>query len=247
MSEKSESLSKRQARREEIRRKERQQRTIVLGSIGAIALIVILAIVLPSLRSVSDQAGEFTTVEPVTYTRQDGTRLGDPNAPVKIEIFEDFQCSACKTYADSYEPDVIKNLVETGQAYYIFYEFPFLDDNSASKESDRAALAAECAAVQNKFWDYKKILFANQSGLAGQFSEVRLQAFAESVGLDMTAFNACVASNAGQAVVDEGLALGKQMNVTGTPSVFVNGADVAPGRVPSYQQIYDAVQAAAAQ
>lgn len=247
MSDKNEGLSKRQARREEIRRKERQQRTIVLGAIAAVALIVILAIVLPSLRSVEEQAGEFATVEPVSYTRQDGARLGDPNAKVKIEVFEDFQCSSCKTYAESVEPEVVKNLVETGQAYYIFYQFPFLDDSSARKESDRAALAAECAALQNKFWDYKNILFSNQTSLAGQFSDTRLQAFAKSVGLNVNEFNTCLNTAAAQAAVDQGLALGKEKNVTGTPSVFVNGVDVAPGRVPSYQQISDAVQAALAQ
>ena len=244
MSDKKEGLSKRQARREELKRKERQQRLIVLGSIGVIALVVVIAVVIPMMRNIANPAGEFATVEPVTYSNADGVRLGDPNAKVKIEIFEDFKCSSCKVYANSVEPDVIKNLVETGQAYYIFHQYPFLDDDATIKDSDRAAMASACAARQNRFWDYKNILFANQNLVAGEYSDVRLKAFAKALGLDQTQFDACLDNNEAQADVDAGIALGLEKKITGTPSILVNGVDVAPGRVPSFQQIQQAVQAA---
>ena len=246
MSDKKENLSKRQARKEELRRKERQQRIIVIGAVLLIAAALIGLVIVPTIQSAMNPAGEFVRITPQAYPTADGARLGNPNAKVKIEVFEDFKCSACKIYTQSVEPDVIKNLVETGQVYYIHHQFPFLDDNASTKDSDRAALAAECAAEQNRYWDYKEILFENQKSIAGEFSDERLIAFAESLKLDMNQFNASYNQKIPQPRIDESIALGIQMGVQGTPSVFVNGVEVSPGKVPTYEQILQAVQVASA-
>jgi protein-disulfide isomerase len=245
MSDKKEGISKRQARREEIRRKERQQRLVLIGVIAAVTLAIVALIVVPSIRSATAPVGEFVKITPATYTAADGTRLGDPNAKAKIEVFEDFTCSACKVYTQNVEPQVIKDLVDSGQAYYVYYQYPFLDDRSASKDSDRSASAALCAAEQNRFWDYKNLLFANQIATAEQYSDKRLIAFAESLGLDMTQFEACYDENRYQSQINEELALGASRGITGTPTVLVNGTDIAPGRVPTFEQVQQAVQAAA--
>jgi protein-disulfide isomerase len=247
MENRKEGLSKRQARREEIRRKERQQRLTVMAVIGGIVVLVLAAIILPNIFQPDPEElfGEVKPVTPVTYENMDGAKLGDPNAPVTIEIFEDFQCTACENFSRNYEQDVINNLVLTGQAYYKFYNYPFLDDASTSKDSDRAANAAYCAAEQNRFWDYKNIVFANWGEAAGVYTDARLKQFAEAIDLDMDAFDACYSESRYQAEIDKEIALGQEMGVTGTPSVFVNGADVAPGRVPTFEQIQAAVQAAA--
>lgn len=244
MNVKKEGQSKRQIRRDEIRRKERQQRITLISVAGGVILLVLAALIVPSIIGDNAGADDFTPIQPGNYPTADGTTLGDPNAPVKIEVFEDFQCSACETYTKNYEPAVIANLVDSGQVYYVFYQYPFLDDRSTSKDSDQAAMAAMCAADQNRFWDFKNLVFANRQELPGVYSEARLTAFAESLDLDMDAFRACYRSNSFQSQIDEQLELGKQMGVTGTPSVFVNGVDVSPGKVPTYDQILAAVQAA---
>jgi protein-disulfide isomerase len=244
MSDKKEGISKRQARREEIRRKERRQRLVLIGVIAAIVVAIVALIVIPSLQSKSAPVGEFVKITPETYESAVGTTMGDPNAKAKIEVFEDYTCSACKVYTESIEPQVIKELVDTGKAYYVFYQFPFLDDQSASKDSDRSANAALCAADQGRFWDFKKLLFANQTHTAEEFSDKRLVAFAESLGLDMTKFKSCYDGSQFQSQVNKDMALGRDRGITGTPTLFVNGVDVAPGKVPSFEQIQQAVQAA---
>jgi protein-disulfide isomerase len=142
------------------------------------------------------------------------------------------------------EKQVIQEIVDAGLAYYVFYQFPFLDDRSASKDSDRSANAALCAADQNRFWEYKNMLFANQTSVEEQFNDKRLLAFAEYLGLDMEQFEACYKENRFQNQINDDLALGREMGITGTPTVFVNGVDVSPGRVPTFEQILQAVQAA---
>ncbi len=125
--------------------------------------------------------------------------------------------------------------------------FPFLDDQSGTKESDQAANAAMCASEQDKFWEYHDYLFANWNGEnQGSFNNKRLVAFAEALGLDMTKFNDCFSANRYRDVINKDLADGETAGVQGTPSVFVDGQILKPGFIPSYDEIAQAIDAAIA-
>ena len=238
-----EKISKRQERREKMQRQQQRQRLITIGAITLVAALVVLAVVWQQLRPV----GEIVTVTPAALPETDGLSMGDPNAPVTIEIFEDFQCPACRRFTESTEPLIIQNLVSTGQARYVFHHYPFLDGNGvgAIGESDQAANASMCANEQGKFWEMHSILFANWNGEnEGAFSDRRLQAMAESLGLDMDAFNSCFNANQFESEIQADFDLGQQMGVRGTPTIFVNGSRVGQvNSVPSYQEIADAVNA----
>jgi protein-disulfide isomerase len=233
-------ISKREAVRERRRQKQRKQRLyIVLGVIGVAAVIAALLIV-PSLLP----AGDIVVVTPHERPMVDGRAMGDPNATVTIEVFEDFQCPACKSFTEQIEPQIVDAYVATGDVYYIFRHFPFLDDRAPRNESDQAASASMCAGDENRFWDYHDMLFANWNGEnQGGFSNKRLVAFAEGIELDMSAFNACFDATLHEEEVNSDLLLGRNSGVTGTPSVMVNGRILSPGFVPSFQQISDAVEA----
>jgi protein-disulfide isomerase len=238
-----EKVSKRQERRERMQRQQRRQRLILIGLISLGAALVVLAVVLPQLRPV----GEIVTVTPAALPDADGLSLGDPNAVAIIDVFEDFQCPACQRFTENTEALIIQNLVATGQARYVFHNYPFLDGNGAGNggESDQAANASMCANEQDKFWEMHSILYANWNGEnQGAFSDRRIQAMAESIGLDMDAFNSCFDANQYEAEIQADFELGQQMGVSGTPTVFVNGQRVGqPRQVPSYQEIADAVNA----
>lgn len=239
-----EKVSKRQERRAKIQREQKRQRLIILGLIALGAALLVIAIALPQLRSVDN----IITVTPAALPQADGLSVGDPNAPVTIDVFEDFQCPACQFFTESIETLVIENLVATGRARYVFHNYPFLDGNGAGSngESDQAANASMCANEQGKFWEMHSILYANLEGEnRGAFSDRRLQAMAESIGLDMDAFNACFDANKYEEDIQADFDLGEQMGVSGTPTVFVSGVRVgAPGKIASYQEIEQAVNAA---
>ena len=242
----SQKVSKRQERREKMQRQQQRQRLITIGLIMLGAALVVFAVIWPQLRPV----GEIVTVTPAALPDADGLSLGDPNAPVTIDVFEDFQCPACQRFTENTEPLIIQNLVASGQARYVFHNYPFLDGNGAGStgESDQAANPAMCANEQDKFWEMHSILYANWNGEnQGAFSSRRLQAMAESLELDLDAFNSCFNSNKYEAEIQADFDLGGQMGVSGTPTVFVNGQRVGePRQVPSYQEIADAVNAIAA-
>lgn len=239
-----EKKSKRQEHREKVERQRKRSRLITIGLITLGAAIVVFAFIAPTLKG----AGEIITVTPASLPTANGLTLGDPNASVTIDVFEDFQCPACQYFSESIEPLVIQNLVTPGNAKYTFHHYPFIDGNGAtsSGESDQAANASMCANEQGKFWEMHSIIYANWNGEnKGNLSNVRLAAMAESVGLDMDAFNDCFGSKKYQNDIQADFELGQTMGVSGTPSVFVNGTKVGqPGKIASYQEIADAVNAA---
>ena len=229
-------------KRQQAQKRERQ--TIFLVVAGAIIILVAI-IVGSSLIQQNQPVGEIVDISPVERPNPEGTAMGDPNAPVRIDVFEDFQCPACQLYSENIEPLIMENLVKTGQVYYVFRHYPFLDDRSATKESDQSANASMCAADQGRFWDYHDILFANWDGEnGGSFSDRRLIAFAESIGLNTDDFNTCFKDNEFKSQIDQDLRDGVQLGVTGTPSVFVNSVAVTPGYVPTYEAVKAAVDAA---
>lgn len=240
-----EKTSKRQERRARMQREQQRQRWILIGGIVLVAALVVFAVVWPQIKS----AGTIITVTPEPVKNASGLSLGDAKAPATIDVFEDFQCPACQFFTQSVEPQIIKELVNTGKARYVFHNYPFLDDQVAPNggESDQAANAAMCANEQGKFWEMHNTLFANWNGEnQGNLSDQRLKSMAQSIGLDMNAFNACFSADKYKAEIQADMDKGKQMGVNGTPSVFVNGHLAGqPGKIATYEDIKQAVDAAA--
>lgn len=241
---KKQTTSRRQVVREQRERRQRQQRRNMILGIGAVALFIAALLIVPSILEANRPVGEITEITPRERPFEDGLALGDPDAPVVIQVFEDFQCPACKGYTEQIETQVIDTYVASGQVRYEFYQYPFLDDRFGGGESDAAANASMCANEQDRFWDYHDLLYANWNGEnQGAFSDQRLMAFAESLSMDMDAFEACFDENRYQDVIDEHLAEGNRLGVQGTPSVFVNGKIIKPGFVPGFEDIQAAVEA----
>jgi protein-disulfide isomerase len=228
-----------------MQRQQQLQRLILIGGIVVVAAVVVFALIWPQVKSV----GQIITVTPAKLPKADGLSLGEAKAPATIDVFEDFQCPACKAFTENIEPLVIQNLVTAGKARYVFHNYPFIDGNGvgSSGESDQAANASMCANEQGKFWEMHATLYANWTGEnQGNLSDRRLQAMAQSIGLDINAFNACFNANKYKADIQADFDKGQKMGVTGTPTVFVNGTQVGqPGQIASYDEIAQAVNAIA--
>jgi protein-disulfide isomerase len=242
--------SKRQEFREMRKQREQRNRIIIVTVIVIVALLIVLAFAGPSIQrafSPAPTARAFAEIKPITPVERpsaQGKAMGDPNAPVRVDVWEDFQCPACGNYSTEVEPLVTENYVAPGQVYYVYHHFPFIDDLAVTKESDQSANASMCAAEQGRFWDFHDILFANWDGEnEGAFSDSRLVTMAETLGLDMDTFKACFEANRYTDEIANDLNEGKTKGVNGTPSVFVNGTLLRPGFVPSYEEISAAIEA----
>lgn len=229
-------------------KKKRQRRMNTILAVGGFILLVILVFISPTIYNYLKPAGSFVQITPIAYPLENGKAIGNPNAKVKIQAFEDFQCTSCKTYVDNVEnPLLTSSYITSGQVYYELIQFPFIDKNSLTKESHQAANASMCALEQGKFWAYHDILYANQ-GIenGGSFNDKRLAAFAQSIGLEMSKFNQCFNANKYSTEIDAEYQQGRSLGVTGTPTLFINGTQVTPGFVPTYDELKSAIDAALA-
>ena len=233
-------MSKRQEIRERRRREQVRNRIIVIVLVVVGALLVTFALILPSLNtartaaSATQAAANATPVPVVTITPRvfkttvNGQHLGDPKAPVKVDAYEDFRCSACLFYSQNVEPVVIQNYVDTGKVYYTYHFYLVIDSNDGTDASYRSANAVLCASEQGHFWDYHDTLYANQiTEDAALFTDARLVTMAGNLKLDMTAFNQCYQAKKYASVVQADITQGGKLKITGTPSIFVNGTFVS--------------------
>ena len=222
-------MSKRQEIRERRQRERIRNRILVIILVAAGALLIAFAFIRPLI--LNTQATANATLVPVIQitpraftTTVNGVHLGDPNAKVKIDVYEDFRCSACLNYTQNYEPQIIKNYVETGKVYYTFHSFIVIDGNDGSDASYRSANAAMCAGAQGRFWDFHDTLFANQvTESATLFTDERLVAMAQNLGLDMTAFNQCYQAKQYASDIQADISQAKSLNLTFTPSILIDG------------------------
>ena len=147
----------------------------------------------------------------------DGPSVGDPNAPVKVEQFSNFTCSYCRSFALESEPDFVKEYVDSGKVYLTYFNFQFQEDDSS-----KAAEATYCAGEQNKFWDYKKLVYQNAT-FAGAFADESLRNYASNVGLNMADFEECLESDRQVKVISDGRQYAQMLGVNATPTFSVNG------------------------
>lgn len=163
-----------------------------------------------------------------------GPSVGDPAALVKVEQFSNFTCSHCQTFALESEADFLRDYVDSGKVYLTYFNYQFQDDDSS-----KAAEATYCAGEQNKFWDYKKLVYQNAS-YAGAFADESLRNYAKNVNLNMNDFESCLQSDRQLTVIDEGRQYAQMKGINATPTFLVNGDLV-------YQnELRDAVDAALA-
>jgi protein-disulfide isomerase len=243
------SISKRDAIKAQRTRKKRRQRMNTILYVGGFIVLLVLVLISPTIYNSLKPAGSFVQITPETHPLENGKTIGDTNAKVEVQVYEDFQCPNCKTYADSIEKQLVdSSYITDGQAYYVFMQFPFLDSNSITKESHQAANASMCAMEQGRFWDYHDILFANQGAVenGGAYNNKRLQAFAESLGLNMDEFNQCFNADKYATEIEADYQEGIAAGVKGTPTVIVNGQILTPGYVPTYDEITSAIDTALA-
>jgi len=206
-------------KRQEIRN--RQQQKIRKQQITALIIILVLAllisgfVILQSLKPI----GEIKTLENRNHPQAVEMTLGNPDAKIVVEEFSDFQCVACFRFWQNSEPEFIDKYVATGKVFFKYAPFSFIGE-----ESFQAAEAAYCANEQGKFWEYHDMLFSNWTGEnIGNFNNLRLIAFATSIGLDEKDFKSCFNSNKYASEVKQGVVYGNQNGVNATPSFLVNG------------------------
>jgi protein-disulfide isomerase len=214
-------LTKAQAKAEAQRR--RRQRQIAWAVAGVVAVAAIVVVILIAISG--NQAAEPVTVDPLRDDLETGvTDQGYPfrgaaDAPVTIVEYSDYNCPVCGEFNLTTASAIDDELLLDGEVNFQVVPFALWDGSIPVVE------AAVCATEQDRFWDFRHVLFANQA----LFSTTRppsrslLNQFAEMSGINVDIFDTCLDEGRRDVVEAATRTARDELGVTSTPTFFVNG------------------------
>jgi len=154
---------------------------------------------------------------------------GNKNAPVTIVEFSDFQCPYC-AQAEPVLAQVLKAYPKEVRLVFKHYPLPF--HNYAML----AAKASEAAKEQGKFWEMHDLIFQN----LGRIDEQRLKDFAKQLGLNVEKFSSDLESHKYDKIIQQDMMLARNSDVTGTPTMFINGKRLQSRSFENFKRMIDA-------
>jgi protein-disulfide isomerase len=165
---------------------------------------------------------------------KDAPVLGDPNAPVTLVEYSDFQCPVCRGLHD-----VLRGLLPNyPQVKVIFKDFPI---ETLHPWARTAALAGRCSYQQDPkaFWKMYDFIYDHQEIISAENAWAKMNDYASQASLNIETFKACMADPQAAAEVDANVANGKQLEVGSTPTIFVNGRRIVGADPHILQQYID--------
>jgi protein-disulfide isomerase len=197
----------------------------VLGGAGVIAIAIV---VWNLLSSATDQTERGPI--PLDYGSPQelvalaaGITSGNPDAPVRIMEFGDYQCPNCRDFHQFAKPLIDMSYVQAGTAAFVYYDFPIYEGHP---HAFLAARAARCAGDQGAYWSYHDLLFQTQSQWSFRADPLNdFLALGEQLGLNDGDFRSCVRSDRHAEVVMANRLLGQQLGVQGTPTILIDTGD----------------------
>jgi len=173
-------------------------------------------------------AKPFDPVKKTLEKGVSGPTRGPKDAAVTIVEFGDLQCPACKAA----QPAIEALVAAEPKARFVFQNFPLEMHNWAAK----GAAYADCVghASNEAFWKFVAKTYETQADITAENADEKLTALADAAGVKGADIAACATTPVTKAHVDASLALGKAVNVTGTPTLFINGRTIGNvGQVPA--------------
>ncbi len=213
-------------------------------SFGAI-LAVVGVVGVAAITFVTSRPAKTIVLDPATLPRvaASGILKGNPDAPVQVIEFADFECPGCGHFAAITGPDVMSRLVATGEIAFRFYDLP-LDMHLNAVPAHNAA---HCANEQGKFWEMAELIFAGQfewNTQATRNPKKVFEGYATRVGLDKAQWNDCYDSERMLPQILANREEATRLRVTSTPT-FIIGGTMVSGAIP-YDEFRQYVLAAKA-
>ena len=216
----------------------RSPRTLLALLVAVAIVVAALLVVLSQLGGGGgsvDDAGEFYSGIP-----QDGTTLGEKDAPVTVYLYEDFQCPFCGKFSREMFPDLVDDYVRDGDVKLVSETMAFLGPDSVT-----AARAALAAGEQNHFWPYSTLLFENQGDEnSGYVTDDFLRGLAEDTpGLDVQKWEDQRAGNSFTKELKAVQGKAQAAGVNSTPTLIFKGpgGQAKIDRLTDYDQISSAI------
>ena len=188
----------------------------VFRTAWTLAGVITLIVMILALGTVDSRAATEAEALLKALERGPGPSKGNPDAPVTIVEFSDFQCGYCRKFWQDTLPRIEEKYIRTGKVRFVYRHLAILGPPSV-----QAAIAAKCAHEQGQFWPYHNRLFASAGPFA--FTARNLKRHAEALQLDTAKFGACLDSERPREKVEQETIIGRAIGMTGTPGFPING------------------------
>lgn len=167
-------------------------------------------------------ADPFASAREQLARGMNGPARGPANAAVTVVEFGDLQCPSCKAA----EPTIEKLLSDEPNVRFVFQQFPL---TQIHKWAFKAATYGDCIARENNaaFWKFVKTVYDNQESVTEANADPKLREYTSAAGANAAAIATCAANPATGERVNRSMELGKALEVTGTPTLFINGRKIA--------------------
>jgi protein-disulfide isomerase len=139
--------------------------------------------------------------------------MGDDSAEYAIVEFMDYQCPFCARFAKNTLPEIKEKLIDTGKVKFLIRDYP-LEFHS---EARSAAIATNCAGQQEHYWAMHDALVTNMSSIGNDL----YFKIAKEIGLNLEGFESCLKDPKQNEIIDEHIAHGNKVGVSGTPKFYV--------------------------
>jgi len=145
--------------------------------------------------------------------------LGEADAPLTIVQYENYQSTDCGRFARQEFETIKEQYIDTGQVRWVFRHFP----QSSLSRSEPAAIAAECAADQDLFFEYRDAVY-NDTDSDGNtiLTDDELRKHAETLGMDLTAYDDCVGGEGKTSRIDQDVNSGNAFGATTAPAFIID-------------------------
>jgi protein-disulfide isomerase len=241
----------------DVARDERRARTTVQGGGGSLfstrnimiaaTLVGVLIVVLVAVNQLGNRVTGTLSDPGTAYPPAllDGATIGTAEAPVTLEVYEDFQCPFCAQYSLSTEPVLVSRYVTPGTLRIVHHDIAILGRGGSEDESKLTATGATCADREGLYWEYAHWVYNNQDGEnAGGFRRERLTSIAEAAGLEPGAFSGCLDDASAIGEVATATTQATNLGINSTPTLYVNGTKINTTLSPD--EIGAQIEAAAA-
>jgi len=219
-------------------RKVQDQPTSSLGTfygiIGGVAILGVILLYAFSGQAAKPPLDQVATTLPASVptmattpenARPQGTTAeglfykGNPNAPIKVFEFSDFECPSCAQFALGQHAEFSKKYLDSGNVQLIFHDFPLPQHKNAPK----ASLVAHCAGDQAKFWEMHNLLFQKQLEWVEATDDTYFLAYASQIGLEINQFQSCFKGNKYGPLIQAAANQAMALKIPGTPTFMING------------------------
>jgi len=199
-------------------------RAIVIG-------MIVFVLAITGIFIYFDKKPVTNSIAPASISKADGSGLVfNPEVRNQIDIWEDFQCPACRDF-EAINNEIIKKVITEKKAKVVYHPLTFIGARSTLgfNESVIAANAAACAMDEGKFVQMHEILYQNQAATenSGKFTKEYMISLGAKIGITSMKYQDCVTKGNYSLWTETSASYAAVKNVNSTPTVSVNGKELS--------------------